>query len=69
MPDVGMSGFFAGGEIGPEAMAMLPPDSEFRRGAAVQGFTAVYGVFFTPLYTVPDGELIETALINRSFLF
>ena len=49
MPDnVGLSGFFAGGEIGPEALAMQNVNNDFRNKAAIQGFTAVYGVFFVP---------------------
>jgi hypothetical protein len=69
MPGVGLSGFFAGGEIGPEALAMLPPDSNFRRGAQVQGFTAVFGVFFVPQYAVPTGKVIDEALAARNLSF
>ncbi|GMH76693.1 hypothetical protein TrVE_jg10361 [Triparma verrucosa] len=47
---VGMSGFFSGGEIGPDARAALPYDSEFRGRTKLQGFTSVFGVFFVPQY-------------------
>lgn len=69
MPDIGLSGFFAGGEIGPEALAALPLDSEYRGKAQVQGFTAVFGTFFVPQYVIPQGRIIESALINRQFIF
>lgn len=69
MPNIGMSGVFAGGEIGPEALAALPADSTFRRGAQIQGFTAVFGIFFVPRFVVPNGQIIDKALANRQFSF
>ena len=69
MPNIGMSGVFAGGEIGPEALAALPADSTFRRGAQIQGFTAVFGIFFVPHFVVPNGKIIDEALANRQFSF
>ncbi len=67
MPNTGLSGFFAGGEIGPEALAMQNVNSEFRNKAAIQGFTAVYGVFFVPKFTTPSGKLLDDAMKSRNF--
>jgi len=42
-------GFWAGGEIGPQALAEAVPAEATRTGrAALQGFTAVFGVFRAP---------------------
>ncbi|GMH50032.1 hypothetical protein TrRE_jg767 [Triparma retinervis] len=65
---VGMSGFFAGGEIGPEALAALPYDTDFRGETKLQGFTSVFGVFFVPEF-VPTGKIISEALQGRKILF
>ena len=59
--------FFAGGEIGPEALAMQNVNSEYRNKAAIQGFTAVYGVFFVPKFTTPSGKLLDDAMKSRDF--
>ena len=67
--DVGLGGFFAGGEIGPEALAALPFDSSFRRGAQLQGFTSVFGCFFIKRFTTPAGQIIRDALQKRTFTF
>ena len=69
MPDIGLSGFFAGGEIGPEALAAAPAESEFRRGALIQGFTAVFGVFFVPTYSRPSGKILDEAIAARNLFF
>ena len=45
-------GFWAGGEIGPQAMAEAAPVEATRTGrAALQGFTAVFGIFRAPART------------------
>ena len=67
--DVGLGGFFAGGEIGPEALAALPPQSDYRRGAQMQGFTSVFGCFFIKKLMPPAGGVIRNALENRTFVF
>lgn len=47
-PDVGLCGYYAGGEIGP--MAMVGKRNIFQSGkAAVQGFTAVFALFIVPV--------------------
>ena len=70
MPDnVGLSGFFAGGEIGPEALAMQNVNNDFRNKAAIQGFTAVYGVFFVPKDFTPSGKILEVAMETRNLSF
>ena len=69
MPGAGLSGMFAGGEIGPEALAALPVDSTFRKSAQIQGFTAVFGVFFVPKFQRPTGKIVDDALASRSFHF
>ncbi|CAE7452919.1 unnamed protein product, partial [Symbiodinium sp. CCMP2456] len=46
-------GLWANGEIGPQAMASAAPEEATRTGrAALQGFTAVFGVFRAPLPSV-----------------
>mmetsp|Transcript_91780 Transcript_91780/g.205024 ORF Transcript_91780/g.205024 Transcript_91780/m.205024 type:complete len:729 (-) Transcript_91780:66-2252(-) len=48
-PKVPMVGFWAGGEIGPQALAEATPSEATRTGrASIQGFTAVFGVFRAP---------------------
>ena len=69
MPNTGLSGFFAGGEIGPEALALQSLDSEFRNKSAIQGFTAVYGVFFVPTFITPSGKLLDDAMKTRDLSF
>jgi hypothetical protein len=47
-PDVPCLGFYAGGEIGPEAKAGR--ESAFQAGkTALQGFTAVFALFIVPI--------------------
>lgn len=49
-PDLPLLGFWAGGEIGPQAVAEATPADCCRVGRAdLQGFTAVFGVFRAPL--------------------
>lgn len=49
-------GFYAGGEIGP--MALAGHENVFQRGkVAVQGFTAVFAVFIVPLVEPPTFDL------------
>ena len=69
MPNIGLSGFFAGGEIGPEALAAAPPESEYRREAIIQGFTAVFGIFFVPKYYKPSGKIVDEAIAARNLFF
>jgi len=46
---VPLVGFWAGGEIGPQALAQAAPNEATRTGnAAFQGFTAVFGIFRAP---------------------
>lgn len=48
-PSVPLVGFWAGGEIGPQALAEAGPHEATRTGnAAFQGFTAVFGIFRVP---------------------
>lgn len=48
-PSVPLVGFWAGGEIGPQALAEAAPNEATRTGnAAFQGFTAVFGIFRAP---------------------
>ena len=69
MPGIGLSGFFAGGEIGPEALAAAPAESDYRRDARLQGFTAVFGIFFVPKYCRPSGKIIDEAIAARNLFF
>jgi len=49
-PSVTLAGLWAGGEIGPQALAEAAPEQATRTGrAALQGFTAVFGIFRAPL--------------------
>jgi len=43
-----IGGFLAYGEIGPRFSAGSDPDNPVRENANLQGFTAVYGMFFVP---------------------
>ena len=61
---VGMSGFFSGGEIGPDARGALPYDSDFRGRTETQGFTSVFGVFFVPTFK-PTWEVMNQMLTSR----
>ena len=51
-PHAKMLGFYAGGEIGPKALAAAPASRATQVGrAAMQGFTAVFGLFMVPQRT------------------
>ena len=51
-PHAKMLGFYAGGEIGPKALAGAPASRATQVGrAAMQGFTAVFGLFMVPQRT------------------
>lgn len=55
-PDVPCLGFYAGGEIGPQALA--GNENVFQTGrAAVQGFTAVFALFIVPVVENPNYHL------------
>jgi len=69
LPGVGMSGFFSGGEIGPQARAMLPYDSTFRGRTALQEFTSVFGVFYVPRFLTPTAHVWEDAIKARTIIF
>ena len=52
-------GFYAGGEIGPMALAGARR-TIFRQGqAALQGFTAVFALFIVPKFRLPDHALLN----------
>ena len=49
-------GFYAGGEIGP--LALAGNEKVFQKGkAAVQGFTAVFALFIVPVTDSPNYHL------------
>ena len=51
-PSAKLLGFYAGGEIGPKALAAAPASRATQVGhAAMQGFTAVFGLFMVPQRT------------------
>jgi hypothetical protein len=55
-PNVPCLGFYAEGEIGPEALAGL--ESAFQTGkAALQGFTAVFALFIVPVIDLSGVQL------------
>jgi hypothetical protein len=55
-PNVPCLGFYAGGEIGPEALAGL--ESAFQTGkVALQGFTAVFALFIVPIIDLSGVQL------------
>eukprot|EP00933_Yihiella_yeosuensis_P044328 TRINITY_DN3942_c1_g1_i1.p1 TRINITY_DN3942_c1_g1~~TRINITY_DN3942_c1_g1_i1.p1 ORF type:complete len:745 (-),score=157.56 TRINITY_DN3942_c1_g1_i1:147-2183(-) len=64
-PGKPLVGFWAGGEIGPQALADAAASEATRTGrAALQGFTAVFGVFRTPkikprleMLSLSDGDV------------
>jgi len=66
-PDLPLVGFWAGGEIGPQAVVEASPAEATRTGcAALQGFTAVFGIFRAPalasrsdLMSFPDEQASE----------
>lgn len=66
-PGVPCIGFYAGGEIGPEARARkLDP---FNTGkACIQGFTAVFGVFIVPERSEKFEVLDDMPETVRNFL-
>ena len=64
-----MIGIYAGGEIGPKALADAPPSRATQVGcASLQGFTAVYGLFTVPRretraldLAFPDAAAVDAA--------
>jgi small ligand-binding sensory domain FIST len=55
-PEVPCLGFYAGGEIGPEALAGR--ESAFQKGkTALQGFTAVFALFIVPIIDLSGVDL------------
>lgn len=66
-PKVGLCGFYAGGEIGPLALAGRL--SVFQTGkASLQGFTAVFALFIVPLVDLSHLQLGDREENIRSFL-
>jgi small ligand-binding sensory domain FIST len=71
-PDVPCLGFYAGGEIGP--LALAGRQSVFQQGnACVQGFTAVFALFIVPPFNwestrkLDDSDASVTAFIENRF--
>ena len=64
-------GMFAGGEVGPIALADAPPSRSTQVGqAALQGFTAVFGLFTVPRRTLQALDLEhadETEVTSNPF--
>jgi hypothetical protein len=61
-PNVPCVGFYAGGEIGP--MALAGCQSTFHNGkAALQGFTAVFALFIVP-QKIPQHQCCSTSLYH-----
>mmetsp|Transcript_538 Transcript_538/g.1356 ORF Transcript_538/g.1356 Transcript_538/m.1356 type:complete len:569 (-) Transcript_538:1514-3220(-) len=54
---VPLAGFYAGGEIGPRARALVKDDVFETSRAVVQGFTVVFGVFIVPKATASPIQL------------
>jgi small ligand-binding sensory domain FIST len=66
-PDVPCLGYYAGGEIGPTALA--GNRNVFRQGkATVQGFTAVFCLFIVPVVERRDYELDDSPDAVRAFV-
>ena len=66
-PDVPCLGYYAGGEIGPTALA--GNRNVFRQGrAAVQGFTAVFCLFIVPVVERRDYALDDSPDAVRAFV-
>lgn len=59
-PSIPLLGFYAGGEIGPEAR-VAREDAFMSANAAIQGFTAVFGVFIVPKRILSDFTMNLTA--------
>ncbi|CAJ1458292.1 unnamed protein product, partial [Effrenium voratum] len=68
-PGKPLVGFWANGEIGPQALAQAAPEEATRTGrAALQGFTAVFGVFRAPRPARRPLDLADPAdLVRRHF--
>ena len=62
LPGTPLSGMFALGEVGPEALAGQRPDSARRAPAKLQGFTAVFGIFFLPKFSKPAAHKLAEAM-------
>ena len=57
-PTLPLTGFYAGGEIGPEARAANSEENVFMQGRVkLQGFTVVFGVFIVPKIQLRDYQL------------
>mmetsp|Transcript_18816 Transcript_18816/g.57166 ORF Transcript_18816/g.57166 Transcript_18816/m.57166 type:complete len:484 (+) Transcript_18816:383-1834(+) len=54
LPGTPLSGIFALGEVGPAALAGSKPGSLKRADPKLQGFTAVFGVWFVPRFNRPN---------------
>jgi small ligand-binding sensory domain FIST len=66
-PKTNLCGFYAGGEIGP--MAMAEQSRVFQRGkAAVQGFTAVFALFIVPSISLSDFHLDDSPENTSTFM-
>jgi hypothetical protein len=62
-PSAPMTGFYAGGEIGPQAMADASGQIATQTGnAALQGFTAVFGLFSVPIKLKRDGSFLPSTI-------
>ena len=53
-------GFYAGGEIGPKAMAGNSEDIYQRGKATLQGFTAVFALFIAPTINIKDFSIDDS---------
>ena len=66
-PDVPCLGFYAGGEIGP--LALAGKQNVFQKGkAAVQGFTAVFCLFIVPVVERRNYNLDDSPEAVRQFV-
>ena len=62
-PEVPMVGFYAGGEIGPEAMASASGQVATQTGhASLQGFTCVFGLFSVPTQLKRSGSFLPSTI-------
>ena len=70
-PHAKMLGFYAGGEIGPKALAGAPASRATQVGrAAMQGFTAVFGLFMVPQRTERAAPLahVDAAAVGAAYV-
>ena len=71
-PHAKMLGFYAGGEIGPKALAGAPASRATQVGrAAMQGFTAVFGLFMVPQRTERAAPLAhaDAAAVGAAYVW